>query len=373
MATVSVEGPDGRPLRRVLDESGVLVDGAALPTGLSTGDQLKLLRLMLRQRLLDDLMLTLQRQGRIGFYGPCTGQEAAVFGSGWALEERDWILPALREGGVALMRGYPLEDYIAQCFGNALDRSKGRQMPCHYGAIEQHYATLSSPIGNQLPQAVGVAMAMQARGTDAVCIGYMGDGATSENDFHSALDMARRTKTPVVFFCQNNQWAISVPVAGQTAAPTLAARAAAFRVPAERVDGNDVFAVIEVTREAVARARAGEGPTFVEALTYRIGAHSTSDDPSRYRDESVTDQWRLRDPIGRLRAWLVAGGLITSAAAEALEVELAATIRDTLARVEAADPSPPLATLFDDVFAERTWLLEEQAAAAARFGLPTGH
>ena len=174
-------------LLQLLNEDGSLNKGASVPRGLDDAALLELFRLMLRQRLLDDLMLTLQRQGRIGFYGAATGQEAAVFGSGYALAERDWILPALREGGVALLRGYPLEDYIAQCFGNSLDQLKGRQMPCHYGAVEQHYVTLSSPIGTQLPHAVGVALAMKTRGTDAVCIGYMGDGATSENDFHTSF------------------------------------------------------------------------------------------------------------------------------------------------------------------------------------------
>jgi len=323
--------------------------------------------------LLDDLMLTLQRQGRIGFYGPATGQEAAVFGSGQAFAERDWILPALREGGVALMRGYSLEDYLAQCFGNAADVTYGRQMPCHYGAKEQHYATLSSPIGTQLPHAVGVAWGMKLRKTDAVCAAYMGDGATSENDFHTALDMASRFSLPVVFICQNNQWAISVPVEGQTKAPSIAARAKAFRLPTQRVDGNDVLACYVATRDAVARARAGEGASFLELLTYRMGAHSTSDDPSRYRDERVTESWKQRDPNERFRRFLVGQGSLTEADSEGLEEQLGTEIRQTLAQVEAADPQPALESLFDDVYEERTWLLDEQAVEAGRYPLPTSH
>jgi pyruvate dehydrogenase E1 component alpha subunit len=360
-------------LRQLLSEEGVLNEGASIPSGLDEPSLLELFRLMLRQRLLDDLMLKLQRQGRIGFYGPATGQEAAVFGSGFALAEKDWVLPALREGGVALLRGYPLEDYIAQCFGNAMDKGKGRQMPCHYGAAEQHYVTLSSPIATQLPHAVGVALAMKSRGTDAVCIGYMGDGATSENDFHTSLDLAGRLKLPVVFFCQNNQWAISVPVEGQTVSETIAVKADAYRMPGVRVDGNDILACYEATAEAVARARRGGGPTLIEALTYRMGAHSTSDDPSRYRDESITEAWKEKDPIERFRRFLVSRGTLTDSDADELEKTLFAEIRETLARVEAAPGQIELETMFDDVFEERPEFLDEQAADAARFNHTPGH
>ncbi len=347
--------------------------GAVVPSELDAAAIRELLRLMLRQRLLDDLMLTVQRQGRVGFYGPATGQEAAVFGSGWALEPQDWILPALREGGVALMRGYPLEDYLAQCFGNSLDASKGRQMPCHYGAAEQNYATLSSPIATQLPHAVGVALGMKVQHKSAVCVGYMGDGATSENDFHTSLDMAGRLNLPLVFVCQNNQWAISVPFEGQTASSSVAIKAVAYRMPGVRVDGNDVFAVYRAVKDAVDRARSGGGPTLIEALTYRMGAHSTSDDPSRYRDESVTEAWKAKDPIARLKRYCSREGLMDEASIDGLEKTLFAEIRETLNRVEAADALVPLASMFEDVFADRPWFLDEQLADAERFGVVTGH
>ncbi|MGB0589454.1 MAG: thiamine pyrophosphate-dependent dehydrogenase E1 component subunit alpha [Myxococcota bacterium] len=368
MTTVTKDG-----LHRILGQRGEVLAKASVPAGLEPDTLRTLFRWMLQQRLLDDLMLTVQRQGRIGFYGPATGQEAAVFGTGLATEPRDWVLPALREGGVALMRGYPLVDYLAQCFGNSLDKSFGRQMPCHYGAAEQNYATLSSPIGNQLPQAVGVAMAMKARGTDAVSVGYIGDGGTSEGDFHTALDMAQRMKAPVVFVCQNNQWAISTPVMGQTASASIAAKAKAFRMPNVRVDGNDVLACYEVTKAAVDRARAGEGPSFIEALTYRIGAHSTSDDPSRYRDESITEKWKKRCPIARFQGFLVSAGYMTEAEIEALGDELGLSIRETLSQVESAPKAPPLSSMFEDVFAEQTWFLREQAAEAERYGVPKIH
>lgn len=360
-------------LLTLLGEDGTLTNGAKIPSGLGDDDLLALFRLMLRQRLLDDLMLTLQRQGRIGFYGAATGQEAAVFGSGRALEPRDWILPALREGGVALMRGYPLRDYIAQCFGNAADVTHGRQMPCHYGARAQNFVTLSSPIGTQLPHAVGVAMAMKSRGDDAVCMAYLGDGATSENDFHTSLDLAARLNLPVVFFCQNNQWAISAPASLQTAAASMAVRGKPFGIEGVRVDGNDVLACYEATRQAVDRARAGDGPSLIEALTYRMGAHSSSDDPTRYRDETVTEAWKERDPITRLRAFLQAGGLLTEGDAVDLEETLGREIRETLAEVESADSLPLIGTLFDDVYATRPWFLEEQAEEAEAAPLPQPH
>ncbi len=372
MSAARTEAPRPQaPTRQILDEEGRLVPGAAVPDGLADDDLRELYRLMLRQRLLDDLMLTLQRQGRIGFYGPATGQEAAVFGSGKALAPGDWVLPALREGGVALMRGYPLRDYLAQCFGNALDLTHGRQMPCHYGSRAQNQPTLSSPIGTQLPHAAGVAWAMKLKRADTIAIGYLGDGATSENDFHTALDFAGRFKLPVVFFCQNNQWAISVPVSAQTAAKTLAVKARAYRMPGRQVDGNDVLAVYAETREARARALAGDGPTFIEALTWRMGAHSTSDDPTRYRDEAVTEQWKARDPILRLGRFLVAEGLETERDLESLREAQARDIREVLSEVEAAAPMVALGTMFDDVYAARPPHLEAQAAEAARFGIPT--
>ena len=368
MTTLTQDG-----LHRILGQKGDVLAKAAVPAELDRVALCALYRWMLQQRLLDDLMLLVQRQGRIGFYGPATGQEAAVFGTGRAIGPQDWVLPALREGGVALMRGYPLVDYIAQCFGNSLDKSFGRQMPCHYGASEQNYATLSSPIGNQLPQAVGVAMAMKARGDKAVCLGYIGDGGTSEGDFHTALDLAARMQAPVVFVCQNNQWAISTPVAGQTASKSIAAKAKAFRMPSVRVDGNDVLACYEVTKKAVDRARGGGGPSFIEALTYRIGAHSTSDDPSRYRDESITEKWKKRCPVKRFERFLIQAGHLSEQAASELRDELFASIRETLNAVESAAKAPALSTMFDDVFAERPWFLREQAEVAARYGAPKVH
>jgi len=252
---------------------------------------------MLFLRVLDDRMLTLQRQGRIGFYGSCYGQEAATLASAAALRPDDWIFPALREGGAMLLRGYPLVPYLCQVFGNAGDPTKGRQMPSHQADRDVHQVSWSSVIGSQLPQAVGAAYASKLRGEDRVMLAYLGDGATSSADFHHALTFAARFRVPVVFACQNNQWSISVPLSRQTAVKDLAEKGAAYGLPSSSVDGNELNVVFEATAAAVERARGGGGPSFIELVTYRLGAHSSSDDPTRYRDHREVERWLLRDPI----------------------------------------------------------------------------
>ena len=360
-------------LERILDEEGRLV--GERPGGLDDAALLRMYRAMRFQRLLDDRMLTLQRQGRIGFYGACTGQEATVFGSGMALEPHDWVFPALREGGVALLRGYPLEDYVAQLFGSRNDKTKGRQMPCHYCDAERRFVSVSSPIGTQLTQAIGAAHAARIRHDDAVVIGYLGDGATSSGDFHVAMRFAGAQRLPVVLLCANNQWAISVPWDKQTASRTIAVKARAYGMEGVRVDGNDALAVYDATRRAVDKARAGGGPTFIEALTYRLGAHSTSDDPSRYRDEAITEQWRGRDPIERLRKLLGALGVWDDAREEKLCSESNLMIRKTIDEQE-GQPAPGPRTLFEDVYAQVPTHLREQSAELLRtltMGGPSGH
>jgi pyruvate dehydrogenase E1 component alpha subunit len=212
------------------------------------------------------------------------GQEAAVVGSAAATRPDDWIVPALREAGVGLYRGMTLDSYIAQIFGNAVDVSKGRQMPCHPCDAEHHYVVMSSCVSTQVPHAVGIAMAMKIKGDKGrCCFGYMGDGGTSEGDFHVALNFAGVTRAPCVLICQNNQWAISTPGHIQTASQTIAMKGLGYGIEALRADGNDVFAVHTAVSYAADKARRGDGPTFIELLTYRVSAHSSSDDPSRYR------------------------------------------------------------------------------------------
>ena len=209
----------------------------ALEPELSTAELRRLYLAMLQVRVLDERMLGLQRQGRIGFYGACSGQEASVIGSGAALSPQDWVFPALREGGVMLLRGYELRPYLGQIFGNVLDPTKGRQMPSHMSERGVNQVSWSSCIGSQIPQAVGAAWAAKLRGDAVVTIGYMGDGATSSADFHHGMNFAAVFKAPVILFCQNNGWSISLPTREQTASTTLAQKAVAYGMPGHRVDG----------------------------------------------------------------------------------------------------------------------------------------
>lgn len=325
-----------------------------------TGEQLvEVYRAMTLIRTLDERMMMLQRQGRIGFYGTCAGQEAASIGSAYALRKTDWIFPALREGGAMLLRGFPLVPYISQAFGNSGDLTKGRQMPAHQSSRAVNQVSWSSCIGTQLPQAVGAAWAARIKKEDTVVMAYLGDGATSSADFHVAMNFAGVFKAPVVFVCQNNYWSISIPAHKQTASETIAVKARAYGFPGIQVDGNDVEAVYAVASEAVARARAGEGPTLIEAETYRMGAHSSSDDPTRYRDPSEVEPWKQRDPLNRTRARLIEAKLWDDAREAALHSELLAQLN---AAIEVAEklPPPSMESLFDDVYAQEPWNLAEQ-------------
>ncbi|MEO0481188.1 MAG: thiamine pyrophosphate-dependent enzyme [Planctomycetota bacterium] len=314
---------------------------------------------MVLVREFDRRMLVLQRQGRIGFYGPILGQEAATVGSVSAFEDRDWIFPALREGAAAMMRGLPMDIAIAQLVGNAKDRCKGRQMPCHYTFKEGNYHAMSSVIGTQITHAVGAAMAAKLRKDDVVVAGYLGDGATSSNDFHAGMNFAGVTKAPVVLLCQNNHWAISVPLSEQSASTSIGVKAEAYGLPWRRVDGNDVLAVHHATKEAVEHARAGNGATFLELVTYRRLGHSSSDDPSRYRDESEVEAWVQKDPVDRLRIHLEAKDAWSEAEEEALKERIAAEVNEAIKSGEDAGPPAP-ETLITDVYNRPTAQLEEQ-------------
>jgi pyruvate dehydrogenase E1 component alpha subunit len=354
-----------RGLFQLLREDGTPVDDSAL-AALDRELARQLFAGMLRIRVTDARMMALQRQGRIGFYGEAMGQEAAVVGSAAATAPDDWIVPALREAGVGLFRGMTLDSYIAQIFGNAADVTKGRQMPCHPCDREHHYVVMSSCVSTQIPHAVGIAMAMKITGDRGkVCFGYMGDGGTSEGDFHVSLNFAGVARAPCVLICQNNQWAISTPGPLQTAAETIALKALGYGIEPLRADGNDALAVYHTVAYAAEKARRGDGPTFIELVTYRVSAHSSSDDPSRYRDESVTDVWRgQRDPLRRMEAYLLRRGWLAAGEREEMAAALEAQVREAIARQEAIAP-PPLETLVEDVFEEPTWLLREQLADVA--------
>ncbi len=359
--------PDQLPMLRVVDEEGM-----ADPSGVLLGDDAvrSLYRWMVLGRALDERMVTLQRQGRIGFYIGASGEEATVVGAVAAAEERDWIFPCYREHVGALMRGMPLRSFLYGLLGNADDPMKGRQMPCHEAWSPGRFASISSPIATQIPHAVGAAWAARLKGDDMVSLVFFGDGATSAADFHTGLNFAAVRRVPVVFVCRNNGWAISLPLELQTASETIAQKAWAYGMRAERVDGNDLLAVHAATRRARSCAAAGEGPTLLECVTYRMEGHSTSDDPRAYRPDSLLEPWRRRDPVQRIRKYLLRRGALDEAAEARLQGEVREEVLSALRDAEARPPRPPLPSLFEDVYAEplrqqREQLEELEAAAAA--------
>jgi len=285
------------PLRCVVPPDGN-VERCAVR--LSDGALRDLYRFMLLSREFDARMFALQRQGRIGFYVGATGEEATIVGTTAAMEQGDWLFPCYREHMAAVMRGLPLTKLICNLLGNAGDVARGRQMPCHEVWRPGQFTSISAPLATQLPHAVGAACAARSRGDDMVALTWFGEGATSASDFHVALNFAGVRRAPVVFACRNNGWAISTPREMQTASETIAAKAIAYGIRAERVDGNDVVAVHEATRIARAKAAAGEGPTLLELVTYRLGPHTSSDDPRAYRPEAWVQPWRRKDPLLRL-------------------------------------------------------------------------
>lgn len=342
----------------ILSPDGDVKSEADIPA-LKLDQQFHLYRLMCLNRRVDDQMIRLQRQGRLGFYVGSRGEEAAIIGSAFALEPQDWVVPCYRELGAALVKGFPLIDLFCQFFGNSRDLAKGRQMPNHYASRDLRVTSISSPVGSQIPHAIGLALGARLAGRDDVALVYFGDGATSQGDFHVATNFAGVFKTPTILFCRNNQWAISVPVESQTASRNLAVKAIAYGIEGVRVDGNDVFAVYDVTSKAVAKARRGEGPTLIEAVTYRRGGHSTSDDPNAYRDVAEVEPWVERDPILRFRLYLTRQGHWDDDKEQALEDEIRTLIRSTLEEASRSGP-PSLDTIFDDVYDEMPWHLREQ-------------
>jgi pyruvate dehydrogenase E1 component alpha subunit/2-oxoisovalerate dehydrogenase E1 component alpha subunit len=314
---------------------------------------------LLRIRRIDERMLAKQRQGKLGFFGTITGQEATPTATAFATEKRDWIFPALRESSIMLCRGFPLSTWLAQAYGNEADLLKGRQMPSHMSGRSVNQVSWSSCIGPQIPQAVGAAWAAKIKGDDVVTIGFMGDGATSQGDFHYAMNFAGVFDVPCVLICQNNHWSISVPTERQTASETIAVKARAYGLPGVRVDGNDVLALYVKIREAVERARSGGGPTFIEAVTYRMGPHSSSDDPSRYRSDEEVAAWAKKDPILRFERYLRRSEVLDDEKKDQMEERLEEEIKAAIDEVEERPP-PARGTLMEDVYQELPWHLREQ-------------
>ncbi|MFK7986882.1 MAG: thiamine pyrophosphate-dependent dehydrogenase E1 component subunit alpha [Sandaracinaceae bacterium] len=358
-------------LRRVIRD-----DGSAEPDTdpfLPDETLLAMYRRLLQIRRIDTRMLGKQRQGKVGFFGTITGQEATPIGTAFALDDGDWIFPALRESAIMLCRGFPLGTWLAQAYGNHRDVMKGRQMPSHQSGRAVNQVAWSSCIGPQIPQAVGAAYAAKLKKDNTVSVGFMGDGATSQPDFHQAMTFAARWKAPAVLVCQNNHWSISVPTEKQTASATIAVKAKAYGMPGLRVDGNDVLAVYSGIKEAADRARRGDGPSFIESVTYRMGPHSSSDDPSRYRSDEEVAEWAKKDPIDRFERYLRASALLDDAKQAELVASIDAEISAAIDEVEELGP-PPRASLFTDVYRVMPAHLTEQRDTLLSLpDAPSGH
>jgi pyruvate dehydrogenase E1 component alpha subunit len=301
-------------------------------------------------RLADQRALSLQRQGRFGTYAPIWGQEACQVGSTYPLQKGDWVFPAFREIGAALMMGISLKNFYLYWMGNEM----GSRAPEGINMMP-----VSIPVGSQTLHAVGAAWAAKIKGDKIVTIAYFGDGATSKGDFHEAMNFAGVFKTPTIFFCQNNQFAISVPRSLQTASKTIAQKAIAYGFDGIQVDGNDLFAVIMATKEAVEKARSGAGPTLIEGVTYRFGPHTTADDPTKYRKEEEIEPWKPLDPLVRLRLYLKGRGLWNGEVETRITEEAQKEIDQTVKEAEAV-PTPEVEEIFKYVFAEMTPPLKEQ-------------
>jgi pyruvate dehydrogenase E1 component alpha subunit len=336
--------PAGADTVRLLTETGERVSDVRFDAWVADIGPDQLLGLyedMVVIRRIDSEATALQRQGELGLWPPLLGQEASQIGSGRALRHDDFVFSSYREHGVAYCRGAGLVDLLRVWRGTA---------QTGWNPYDINMATPQVIIGAQTLHATGYAIGIQADGTDAASIAYFGDGATSEGDVNEALIFAATYAAPVIFFCQNNQYAISEPVALQAQRP-IAERAPGFGVPSVRVDGNDVLAVMAVTRSALDRARSGGGPTFIEAVTYRMGPHTTADDPSRYRDPAELDEWRAKDPVSRVEAHLAAAGLLTPETLAAIQEHadaVASEMRQGIVSLQDPDPM----TVFDNVYAE---------------------
>ncbi|RME47390.1 MAG: thiamine pyrophosphate-dependent dehydrogenase E1 component subunit alpha [Chloroflexi bacterium] len=312
--------------------------------GLSEPDLIEMYRTMVLSRRLDERMWVLQRQGKVAFHISCQGHEATQVGAVWALDrERDILHPYYRDIGMVLRFGVTPRELMLALFAKQGDVSSGsRQMPSHFSKKEARIISGSSPVATQIPQAAGIALASKIRGEDVVTLTCFGEGASSKGDFHEGLNFAGIWKLPVIFLCENNQYAISVHQSKQMAIENVADRAAGYGFPGVVVDGNDVLAVYEVTRRAVERARAGEGPTLIEAKTYRIVPHSSDDDDRVYRSRDEVEPWREeRDPIRRFREYLLDHGVITEADVDEIEDEVMAIVNDATEFADEAPFAPP--------------------------------
>ena len=336
------------PMLQILQPDGTVHPDAEEPD-ITRDTAEKMLEVMQFIRILDERMVAAQRQGRISFYLASTGEEAAAVASAAALTNDDMIMSQYREQGALAWRGYKTEQFMNQMFSNEKDPNKGRQMPIHYGDKALNFMTISSPLGTQIPQASGYAYGQKMAGKKALTICYFGEGAASEGDFHAGLNMAAVLRCPVIFFCRNNGYAISTPAEEQFAGDGIASRGIGYGVKTIRVDGNDPLAVYAATRQAKEIALKEACPVLIEAMTYRLAAHSTSDDPSGYRSKDEEEKWRQNDPVLRLSEWLKSKGWVD---AEAAEKRKTATRESVLAALKEAEKVPvnPIDDIVTDVY-----------------------
>jgi 2-oxoisovalerate dehydrogenase E1 component alpha subunit len=346
------------PMLQILRPDGTLHEQAETPE-INQQSALKILQTMQYVRLLDERMVAAQRQGRISFYLACTGEEASTVASAAALEPQDMIMSQYREQGALAYRGFTSKEFMDQMFSNQNEPNKGRQMPIHYGSKTLNFMTISSPLGTQIPQASGYAYGQKMSGLDAVTICYFGEGAASEGDFHAGLNMAAVLSCPAIFFCRNNGYAISTPSEEQFKGDGIASRGIGYGVRTIRVDGNDVLAVYCATEKARKIALEHQCPVLIEAMTYRLAAHSTSDDPTSYRSKDEEESWHLKDPVIRFKTWMQSKGWFDETQNELL---IEHTRQEILQALKLAEHVPicPIDQIIEDVYDTPPWHLKAQ-------------
>lgn len=335
----------------ILDENGTLHTDYV--PNFSDDELRTFYRWMIFARIADRKALNLQRQGRMGTYAPLEGQEAIQIGAATAMEPGDWLFPGYRELLACVIRGVPLWQFYLYWMGN----EEGGRIPEGVNVF-----TVSVPVGTQMLHAVGMAWAAKLRKEKTVVVPFFGDGATSEGDFHEAMNFAGVLKTPNVFICENNQYAISVPLSKQTASPTLAQKAIAYGFDGIRVDGDDIFASYVATRAALDKARSGGGPTLIEAVTFRLGAHTTSDDPLRYRTEAEVEAWRKKEPLIRFDKYLRSKKIIGDDFVKQATAESEAQVEEAVKEAESVKAPGPN-DIFEYMYSEMTPALKEQLAS----------
>ena len=348
---------------QIMNEQGEIIAKKSFVKSIPLDDIEGIYKNIIKQRAYDDRMFTMQRQGKISFYMKGTGEEANTMGSAYALDIKDWVFTQYREQGVFIQRGESLKAMISQCFGNIDDATQGRQMPIHYTARHISMPTISSPLGTQISHTTGAAMAFKYRKEKQVAVCFFGDGTSAEGDFHAGVNFAGVYNAPAIFYCRNNKWAISTPSSVCTGGGlgTIAARAEGYGIAGELIDGNDIFAVIFTMREARKRALKGI-PTLIEADTYRVGSHSTSDDTTKYRDEQGDEfqNWATKkDPATRLELFLEKNKRWNKGDREiiykAYDTEILKLVKECEAR-----PMPDATTMLDDVYTNIPRTLEIQ-------------